>query len=166
MRRIVIAAALAALVLLAGRAQVEPAESPRKSALPVLLNILPGFGLGSFVQGDRTGGFLGLAGEVAGCALLVVGAGMGYANLLGLMFSGMSGETNGASEPGMEAGKWMAIGGCALWAGTKIYEIVRPFAFARRGPAERAPTAWLAPALVPASGGNLPAPALVLLLAY
>ncbi len=42
---------------------------------PFVLNLLPGLGIGSFVQGDTTGGLLVAGGEVVGIGLVIAGAG-------------------------------------------------------------------------------------------
>jgi len=121
------------LLAWATAARAEEGEArAMKPCLPVALNVLPGLGIGSFVQGDRRGGYVGLGGEVLGFGLASTGMIMGYGNILGVMFSGMTGESNGASGAGAETGMYLAIGGAAIWAATKIYEIVRPFAYARR----------------------------------
>ena len=41
---------------------------------PFVINLLLGAGIGSFVQGDTTGGLIVLGGEVAGVGLIVAGA--------------------------------------------------------------------------------------------
>jgi len=134
---------LALALLLASRAalsaEADPPERPGL-ALPVALNILPGLGVGSFVQRDTKGGFLGLGGELLGFGAAEVGMALGIANILGVMFSGMTGEPNGASGEGIQVGWGFAIGGMALWVGTKIFEIARPFWYARHSP-EAAPPA-------------------------
>ncbi len=47
-------------------------NSNRKSfVVPMLLNLVPGFGVGSFSQGDKTTGWVSLAGEIVSIATII-----------------------------------------------------------------------------------------------
>ncbi len=110
---------------------------PKRALLPVILNILPGLGIGSFAQGDSLGGFIGLGGETAGLSLAFFGLVYSYVGIIGAIFSGMSGEGGDASVERLRVGEDCMIGGGILWAGTKVFEIVRPITFARNFNRER-----------------------------
>src|SRR5574344_1308940 len=56
----------------AGKVKLAPEQ---KIGLPITLNILPGFGIGSFVQHDKLGGSIGVLLSVSAITLGVVGAG-------------------------------------------------------------------------------------------
>lgn len=152
--------ALAALTLGAEEAE------PKKATLPVLLNILPGLGLGSFIQGDPLGGLVGLGGEVAGIGMAGYGLVFGYANLLGAIFTGMVGGDTSDSAKGMELAVYVGIGGLVVWVGTKVFEIARPIVYARRFNQEHSLAALaFAPTLV-ADEKGLIEPGLVLQLSF
>ncbi|ETZ17177.1 hypothetical protein BDCR2A_01898 [Borrelia duttonii CR2A] len=77
---------------------------------PFLLNFFFGFGIGSFVQGDITGGLLVLGSEILG---------------LGLVVSGMC-----LRSPGTPLGfSLISLGGITLFA-TRIAEMIIPFTYA------------------------------------
>ncbi len=73
----------------------------KEATVPFLLNFLLGCGIGSYIEGDTTGGTVGLVGELGSLAIVLVGynSGIGYI-------------------------------GIATLLATRIYEIVRPFTFA------------------------------------
>ena len=73
---------------------------------PFVLNLLLGLGIGSFVQGDTTGGLLVAGGEVVGIGLVIAGAG----------------------NP--EGGSALAIGGVALLGAARIAGLIFPFTYA------------------------------------
>jgi hypothetical protein len=54
--------------------KTQPTASPKSAVLPVLLNIIPGLGIGSFVEGDTLGGLVCLGGTVLGWTLVVSGS--------------------------------------------------------------------------------------------
>jgi hypothetical protein len=159
-------AILSVLVLIASvsaHAQADIAK-PKKATLPVILNILPGIGIGSFVQGDPLGGVI-----EDGAGLVFGGMIYGYANLIGAIFSGMTGKVDSRIDEGLSASVYLVIGGAVLWTGTKVFEIARPIAFARRYNEEHGlARATLSPTLVPtgASGIDSLAPGLSFHLSY
>ena len=94
-------------------------ESNKQSpAIPFVVNLLVGFGIGSFVQGDSTGGNISLVGDLVSIALVYTG----YAQALNAAF-------NSASYDGTEGAGMMLIGGIGLLA-TRVFELIRPFSFA------------------------------------
>lgn len=82
-----------------------------ETTLPLILNIIPGGGLGSFAQGDGLGGLIGLMGELTGGVCLF----MGYA--------GMS------SSIRTEAIVFV-VAGYSIFGLSKVFEIIRPFWYA------------------------------------
>lgn len=166
MKRIAAVAAFALFACAAfAQGSTQEPEEPKRAVLPVVLNILPGLGLGSFVQGDPLGGFVGLGGEVVGAGLLVFGGAYGYANLLGAIFAGMLGADTTMSAGNFQTGMYLAVGGAVLWTGTKVFEIARPIVYAKDWNEERGfASIGLAPGLRPSAAGF--EPALVLKISY
>lgn len=74
--------------------------------LPFLFNFVIGCGIGSYIQGDSTGGTIALCGDLGGALMVVIG----YSSLNYSMFS---------------------IGSVLLLA-SRIYEIVQPFVYSSR----------------------------------
>jgi len=84
---------------------------------PLALNVLLGFGIGSFTQRDMTGGLIGLAGDTTVFALIVSGFIYGFnttsrhsGNVLGGLFSA----------------------GLIISPASRIFQIVRPITFSER----------------------------------
>ena len=93
----------------------------RKTTLqPFLLNWLVGFGVGSFYQGDTKGGKIALYGELGslGGGLVIFGLGA-IVDIIG---------RNGGSLVGGVIGACAAIVGFLVF---KVYEMIRPFTYAR-----------------------------------
>ena len=74
--------------------------------MPFIVNLFAGCGIGSYIQGDVTGGTIGLLGELASVGMIVFGA-------------TVSGERN-----------YMTIIGTVALAGFRIFELIRPFDYA------------------------------------
>jgi hypothetical protein len=87
----------------------------------IALNIVPGFGVGSFVQGDSVGGIVGLIGDSVGVGLIVVG------EVIALGSVG-SGSVEGALS-GFGTGYILIIAGAIIYGGVEIFGIIRPIAF-------------------------------------
>lgn len=95
-------------------------KAPEQKLLwPIILNIIPEFGIGSFVQHDKLGGWVGvgLSTAVVGCAVvgcvyMVVGALAASAGgIAGALVSG--GNSSTANETANEAGdQFFSIGTC------------------------------------------------------
>ncbi len=105
--------------------RLEPVEAERSVPvlLPVALNVVPGLGIGSFVQGDGVGGLIGLGGELTGLGLI----GAGYLFTAAGVFTAFADE--GAF---LKAGILMFAGGVTTFSVTKVFEIVRPIVYALR----------------------------------
>jgi len=121
-------------------AVVTPKET--KLALPIILNILPAFGVGSFVQHDKLGGWIQVGVDVVavGCAAVTVvyvvsgslAAAMG--GMAGAIFSG--GDDASTKEAANEAGgsifnaaNWFLISTVSLGVFSVAWGIVRPIMF-------------------------------------
>lgn len=153
---------LAAALLPAAEAET---EKPKKPFLPFVLNTVPGFGLGSFILGDPLGGFIALGGEVVGAG--VFGYGLAYMVAAGLAEGIGTVLTLGLADPEVDTtrGEVCILSGLTLWAGTRLFSMIRPFVFAARenreaGYAEAVPGAGLR--LVAADDGYIPVPVLYL----
>jgi len=121
-------------------------EEPKESLFPAFLNAVPGFGLGSFVQGDTVGGLICLSCEGIG------GSSFG----MGLVFMFVDKEVSDGLF-------WAGLG---LWCGAKIFGIIRPFCYARSYNEEHGLASLsIAPSLTAGEGGTLD-PGLVLKLSY
>ncbi|MCR5699517.1 MAG: P13 family porin [Treponemataceae bacterium] len=87
------------------------AEDP---LIPFLLNFFLGWGIGSFVQGDTTGGVTAILGDVLSEGVVVAG----YL----LIVSGSLSEV----------GIGLAVGGALSLMAFRIYECVRPFTYSNK----------------------------------
>ncbi|MCX7948503.1 MAG: P13 family porin [Treponemataceae bacterium] len=89
--------------------------SKNSAALPFVVNMLVGVGIGSYIQGDTFGGTMGLLGEVSGVALYLTG------------LSQMSYSSYSSSRSSL--GSTLAFSGALLFLGTRVYELIRPFTY-------------------------------------
>ena len=93
-------------------------ESKKQSpTLPFVVNLLVGYGIGSFVQGDTTGGIIALLGDVVSSGVLYSG------------YEKASTAIANASSDGSEGSALMLVGAVGLLA-FRIFELTRPFSFA------------------------------------
>jgi hypothetical protein len=93
----------------------------KSAGLPVTLNLLVGFGVGSYIQGDKMGGTIQVISESLG----VVGI------ILGMLSTGPSSQTENAYEE--DSVLMVAAGvGIIFYVGAKIFGGVRPFVFKSR----------------------------------
>ena len=90
---------------------------------PFLLNFLVGFGIGSYVQGDVTGGVIGTVGELAPLAI-ILGTTSKMANDLADPYI-TDNEALEISKKGLTVYTISAI----TLLGVRIFECVRPFTF-------------------------------------
>jgi len=113
-------------------------DGPNKKdpLLPIILNIIPGFGIGSFVLGDVWGGVIGVAGELTGIGLIIAGAVFFYYDLVNITLNALVGNR----KEDISTGFIMALCGGILYGGTKIFGIIKPICFAdeynKRNPAD------------------------------
>ncbi len=94
--------------------------------LPIVLNIIPGFGIGSFVLGDVWGGVLGVGGELVGIGLIITGTVLFYYDLVSATLHALVGDR----KEDISAGFIMVLCGGILYGGTKIFGIIKPIFFA------------------------------------
>lgn len=88
--------------------------------LPFAVNFFLGFGVGSFIQGDMTGGLTGLIGE--GVSLgIVIG---GYSTLINATILG--------SQSKATTGIGLIVGGSIGLVVFAVYQWIRPFSFANK----------------------------------
>ena len=94
------------------------AEDNKWTAFAV--NLLVGFGVGSFIQGDTTGGIVGLSGELGGLILIIIGASATTT------VTSYYGHSSTVADPNNGL---IAVGSIIVGA-TRIFEVIRPFTFA------------------------------------
>jgi hypothetical protein len=97
------------------------------TVVPLIGNILLGYGVGSFAQGDTFGGVTGIAGELSGIICFAAGIfSIGYPTSLLA-----TNPTNRQEILSQVQGSTAAmIIGASVYGLTKIFEIIRPFWFA------------------------------------
>lgn len=93
-------------------------EYKKDQWVPFIINFVVGAGIGSFVQGDTTGGTIALVGDLAGMACVLLGV-SSYSTAI---------YTDPYTTKGMGV---MTLGYIAL-LGTRVFEIVRPFTYTSR----------------------------------
>jgi hypothetical protein len=94
------------------------AKAEENKMIGFLLNFILGFGIGSYVQGDTTGGTIGLCLDLSGLALVVSGA-IIYANAVVT-----------SEDPFTTKGIVAYFAGGAMLLGSRIFQLVRPFTYA------------------------------------
>ena len=97
------------------------------TVLGIGLNLLPGFGVGSFVQGDTVGGVVGLVGDAVGVGLIIVG----YIEISSALLSATTGDLTGvtAAAEGAVGGYIWIVVGAIVYSGVEIFGIIRPIVF-------------------------------------
>jgi hypothetical protein len=158
---------LASTGLAQGAVEIDPLTTaqeplkPKSAVWPVVLNLVPGFGVGSFVEGDRLGGFVCLGGDIAGVGLCGTGIVMFYVGIAGAAAGQASAAifTLGHAEADtseMESmavtGLYLAIAGGCVWICSKVFGIIRPICYAKKYNSEHSiEEASLIPVLRPAA---------------
>ncbi len=104
------------------------ASFAKEPTVPFVINMLGGFGIGSYIQGDTTGGTIGLVGELGSIA---AGIG-GFFLMLG---SGAFVDIDNPDPPPLRmgmlgGGMTLFYGGIAAWIGFRLFECIRPFSYA------------------------------------
>ena len=99
----------------------------KSSTIPFVLNLVVGFGVGSYVQGDITGGVIGTVGELVPLAVVVASSLK--------MASDIAANPNLTTEDIFEVEKKAAlvstISSLTL-VGVRIFECIRPFSFEKK----------------------------------
>jgi ElaB/YqjD/DUF883 family membrane-anchored ribosome-binding protein len=96
------------------------------------LNTVVGFGIGSYVNGDKVGGTNQLVGEILGYSFLGIGYGLEYASYFKIannVASGSNTAYDSTSEILMATGVGLMVGGGIALTAYHIYGIVRAFTF-------------------------------------
>ena len=101
----------------------QPTASPKSAVLPVLLNIIPGLGIGSFVEGDTLGGLVCLGGTALGWTLVVSGSLTYTVAVANALTTFSTPPTNGLGT---------VMLGIVVGTGTFVYGIVRPITYANK----------------------------------
>lgn len=91
-------------------------EYQKNPAVPVFVNFIIGFGIGSFIEGDAAGGAIALACDLGGSISFLTGAILTLSDSVDLANLGVG----------------LGLFGFATIIGSRIYEISRPFAYANR----------------------------------
>ena len=97
--------------------------------LPFLVNFLVGFGIGSFVQSDLSGGFLGAGLDLGGIAFVTIG----YLMLLSewmVYFPDYDPYAWPSEMP--TAALSISLAGVGMLAFSRIHQLIRPFTYAQR----------------------------------
>ncbi len=100
-------------------------EYGKRAQVPGLLNLALGLGIGSFVQGDRTGGLLGVAGDILGLSLFA-GFYISYENTLRHNLSGQ-----GLRDPGYLALAF-AASSLVVITGNRAIQLGRAISYTNR----------------------------------
>jgi len=91
-------------------------EFEKSPVLPLILNIFPAFGIGSWVQGDAVGGTIGTVGELGGVIIMVVGA------IKQIPLGDGGGNQSGS-------GNTIAVIGTVILLGSYVFDIILPFVY-------------------------------------
>ena len=95
-------------------------EENKKSSAYVVLNLILGYGIGSWVQGDITGGLIGTIGQFGGiCTMLIYSA------------QSQSDNSNSKSMIFTSGDKTILIIGGIMLIGSYIADLVLPFTYAK-----------------------------------
>jgi hypothetical protein len=89
--------------------KIKPAQLAAPDWAAFMLNFFVGVGVGSYAQGDITGGVIGTVGEVGG---------------LGMMISGLA-----MSDGSPGTGAVISLTGLGIFLGTRIFELIRPWTY-------------------------------------
>lgn len=93
-------------------------EYKKDQWVPFLVNFVVGAGIGSFIQGDKTGGTIALVGDLIGLGAVIIGASSYYNAFY--------------SDPYTTKGLGAMTLGYVTLIGTRIFELIRPFTFTAR----------------------------------
>lgn len=83
--------------------------------VPFVVNLLVGAGIGSFIQGDSKGGYIGLVSDIAALGIYSIG----YSQVL-------SSDSEISTR-----GTFLTIVGAGILLGSKIYQCIRPFSYSK-----------------------------------
>jgi len=103
-----------------GTVEIVDYVGPVSPWIGLLFNIVPGFGTGSFIQGDSRSGFLGLTMEL--CGITIMATGLSWRSSLEFDFNSSS----------ITASTAVTCAGFLLAAGSILFQLVYPFTFYER----------------------------------
>lgn len=104
----------------------------KSSTLPTAVNVIAGFGIGSFIQGDWLGGIIGALCDAGGTALVTVGATKANGALVRIASDGtISYNTEKSKQKVHEAFPYFASGAGVLLA-SRIFQMIEPSLYAKR----------------------------------
>lgn len=98
--------------------------------VPEIVNILFGFGVGSFAQGDMFGGVIGLGGDFCGVGCIIVGISSLYYPTIGLALEDPSSQRAQDFRNQIQTWNTVAIVGGVIYGVSKLFGIIRPFWYA------------------------------------
>ncbi len=93
-------------------------EYKKDQWVPFVVNFIVGAGIGSFIEGDTSGGLIALIGDVVGLGSVIIGT-SSYASAL-------------YSDPYTTKGLGLMRFGYIALIGARIFEIIRPFTYTAR----------------------------------
>lgn len=99
------------------------------TVVPFLLNAFVGFGVGSYVQGDTTGGAIGTTGELVSLGLVIAGSVKTAVDTAANLEVDEYGYVSG--DIPMTGTILTAVGSIALM-GVRIFEMIRPFSYEKK----------------------------------
>jgi hypothetical protein len=147
-------------------AKTEPHEAQKyrwneRPGVPIALNLVVGFGVGSFVQKDNLGGAVCVVGDSLACVLYVWGYVDTYASLIESAANNRTWDNS--------TGRTLLLAGAGVYAATAIFGVIRPIKYFDRLKARRGEVAFFAaPTLATASleGRTVAQPGAVLSLSF
>jgi len=95
-------------------------EYKKDQWVPFLVNLVVGAGIGSFIEGDSTGGAIALTGDIVGLGAVILGASTYASSVYSYPYTYSS------------KGLGLASFGYVVLIGSRIFEIVRPFTWTAR----------------------------------
>ena len=104
-------------------------DSKKNPWLAFGLNLGVGFGIGSFVNGDKKGGTTQLVGQILGGVFVTAGYGVTFAGSYMYSRANYNGEDDTTGKILMATGYGVVVGGAILISAYQIYGIVRAFTF-------------------------------------
>lgn len=95
----------------------------KDTTFPFLLNLLVGFGVGSYVQGDTTGGIIGTVGELAPLAIAIATSAKLTSDLVDPSLT--QEEVSKISKKVVTVSTLSSL----VLIGVRVFECIRPFSF-------------------------------------
>lgn len=100
-----------------GTSEVKNYTGPVSPWIGLLFNLAPGFGAGSFIQGDSKNGILGFTTEICGAAIMAAG------------LSWRSSLEFDLASPSIAVSTSVTCAGFLLIAGSILFQLIAPFSF-------------------------------------